>query len=290
MDRDQRKALRRRGVGSRTTDVNDVVIEAPPAETLAFSPAPEVLERASKDIVKKHSRLTRLRRERRKRDRQERMNAVKQRKSTTNKAKAMVGAMGVRIKYRRVPHNRAKLMGLDILGQIIVDFFKSNELATMIGRKLVENSKVKDKTLVRNQTRTFFKDYIQQITSYFTSLIDLKLTNQLLLTDLHKVNREKDEARSNVFATRNQRSELAIQLKDLREEFALLRRETEHQKSLVKKFATFKDGSLVDRVKYKVDVVANGLPVSLCADKSRAHILLEKLTRFNDALEKERVV
>lgn len=283
LNREQRRALRRRGEGGRVTAVTDIVIEAPPAD---FFPQTTALERANEDIVKKHSELTRLRRQKRTQDRQDSRMAMSKRKSTNNRARVMAGAIGVRIKYKRTPQNRAKLIGLDIINQLIVDYFKSNELATRIGKKLVSNSKSKEKSLVRNQTRVLFKDYIGRITSYFTNLIDLKLTNQLLLTDLQKVNREKDSVRSTVFSIRDQRNQLAIELKELREGFAKMRQDHDHQVHLIRKFDSIKEGSTLEKVNWKLNKLNNGIVMNLNGDKDRTQMLLDKLKKFNDKLEK----
>lgn len=283
LNREERKALRRHGESMRVTDVADVVIEAIP---MGFQPKKTIFERANDDIVKKHSELTRLRRQKHTQERHQSRLAMSRRKSANNRARAMVGAIGVKVKYKRIPKNRAKLIGLDIISQLIVDYFKSNELATVIGKKLVENSKSKDKSLVRNQTKALFKDYIQRISSYFTSLIDLKLSNQLLMSDLQKVNREKDSVRSEVFSLREQRNQLGVQLKELREEFAQMRRDHEHKVNLIRRFESIKEGSLLDRVNWKLNKLNNGVMISLNDDKDRSQMLLEKLRDINDKLER----
>lgn len=344
LSREERRALRRRGKSNRQTDTTDLVLRLP-AETPVLTQElhnkittrvneqdkynvrdyvaqeqrieqPGELQQVPRDlyvvskakIIQKHSHLTSLRRLNRRRIYQS-TRLSKREQPTRSKSKhvrAQLGKLGIKMKYQRMPKQRYKLVTLDILSQIVQDYFKSNDLATQMGRILVadleenrgkakggkkktKSEEVPDKSFIRSQIKTLFKNYLSRLSSYFNSLIDTQLTIQLVKSDLQQVNIQKDEIRSKLALMQQDNSQLNHQLELLRDEVSHLRRNFSFGKGLVSSIEQVKHSStenlgLVQRVNWKLAKVSNESTVAFGED-TKEDILLRRLRAFNDKLE-----
>ncbi|KAG7885823.1 hypothetical protein KL938_000855 [Ogataea parapolymorpha] len=111
------------------------------------------------------------------------------------------------IKYGRVPHNKTKLITLDVIKQALVDRLESNDVpAEAVG-------------VQRKKAAQFLRNYKDYIDRHFSRLIDTYLTNNLILTELSELNKLKNEKRNRIYEIRQQRREVSMKLNSLRQKY-----------------------------------------------------------------------
>ncbi|VEU23930.1 DEKNAAC105170 [Brettanomyces naardenensis] len=123
----------------------------------------------------------------------------------------------VQIKYRRMPANKTKLITVDVIGQILSDCFSKKSLGKL-------SSKFQEEGVDQKKFAKFLANYRSFINDYFDSLIDLQLSNNLILYDLSAVNREKNQCRLKIFDTREELNENNIKMTSIRQNYLQLRK------------------------------------------------------------------
>lgn len=122
----------------------------------------------------------------------------------------------VEFKYRRMPNNKSRIVTVDVIGQILSDFFSKKSISNA-SNLLTENSldsKSSEKRFLR-----FLECYRSVVKDYFDSLVDLQLSNSMIISDLKVVNREKNRCREAIFDVRERKKECLIKLNGLRQEY-----------------------------------------------------------------------
>lgn len=104
----------------------------------------------------------------------------------------------VEFRYKRMPANKTRLITVDVIGQIIADYINKEELPTH---------------------KRFLNHYRSALNGYFDSLIDLQLSNNMILHELSAVTRAKNQCRSAIFDVREQHQECQVKLNELRSKY-----------------------------------------------------------------------
>ncbi|GMG30713.1 unnamed protein product [Ambrosiozyma monospora] len=121
------------------------------------------------------------------------------------------------ISYKRLISNKTKLMTIDVMNQIISDYFSSTNLPLFTSRFL-SHSSASQTTLqssdhqITKKLHLFMANYKTQLSTYFDSLIDTHLTNNLIIQDIQNATRERNVNRETIFELRQQRFEVVSQL------------------------------------------------------------------------------
>lgn len=266
---------------------------------------PKKVADSEQRIVEQHRRMVN---ERLRRRAEEKQKAIKNAKlvKTVNR-RAVVQSRSVRLKYRRIPTNKKKLIYIDVVSQMIKDYLRDSATAKKcIDSIVAEESKGKGRRIrksvmgeLEKETRTtcqnIIKEYHDRVDSYFSSLIDIRLSNSLIRSDLHKINMEKNNLRYQIFDLRKERNTIGLEMKQTRDEFAKLKRKFINDEKLYKDLISLKEksddagvcesvGELIDNIKFKL----------LKLDQSNRSIqseedLLHTLINLNELLQAKNV-
>ncbi|KAG7894074.1 hypothetical protein KL906_001443 [Ogataea polymorpha] len=134
-----------------------------------------------------------------------RSHTIESQRSLQDKRRRATGYL--EIKYGRVPHNKTKLITLDVIKQALVDRLESNDVpAEAVGAQ-------------RKKAALFLRNYKDYIDRHFSRLIDTYLTNNLILTELSELNKLKNEKRNRIYEIRQQRREVSMKLNSMRQKY-----------------------------------------------------------------------
>ena len=182
----------------------------------------------------------------------------------------------IKLNYKRVPSNKAKLIYIDVISQMIKDYLRDNEVINKFIEEVNESSSDKKKRKRRgnkeeesdkykeivNNCQNIIRDYFDRINEYFGSLIDLRLSNGLIRNDITRMNNEKNQLRNEIFQIRQERNKIGLEMKQTRDELQKLNIEYNNREELYKKLKNIQNGiefnddeSKVDYndIKYKID-------------------------------------
>ncbi|KAG7699694.1 hypothetical protein KL949_001090 [Ogataea haglerorum] len=166
-------------------------------------PAPAYYDYVDQEVVAAtRKRVTQQHREK---VMERRSQTIDSQRSVQDKRRRSAGYL--EIKYGRVPHNKTKLITLDVIKQALVD--------------RLENSDIPEEAVgvQRKKTAQFLRNYKDLIDRHFSRLIDTYLTNNLILTELSELNKLKNEKRSRIYEIRQQRREISMELNSLRQKY-----------------------------------------------------------------------
>ncbi|KAG7848114.1 hypothetical protein KL941_002293 [Ogataea angusta] len=167
----------------------------PPAPAYYDYVDEELLAATRKRVAQKH----------REKVKERRSQTIESQRSVQDKRRRTTGYL--EIKYGRVPHNKTKLITLDVIKQALVDRLESYDVpeeAVGVQRKKAE---------------LFLRNYKEYIDRHFSRLIDTYLTNNLILTELSELNKLKNEKRNRIYEIRQQRREVGMKLNSLRQKY-----------------------------------------------------------------------
>lgn len=224
-------------------------------------PPPRVVSEAEKRIVEKHRELADRRHQKRVEEQQTVRREAKQVKNI--KRTAAVRAKSIKIKYRRIPSNKARLIYTDVIAQVIKDYLRASstveKYVSDIIEELHDSSSTKGRkkrgprkkkggaqtnTDIAQRAKSVLKEYYERINEYFTSLIDLQLSNSLIRSDLERINAEKNKLRMQIFELRKERGAVGLEIKEARDEFRKLSSHFSLQDKHYKQLITLKEGGL----------------------------------------------
>lgn len=142
----------------------------------------------------------------------------------------------VEIRYRRMPSNKSKIITVDVIGQILSDYFSKRNIQKInFGENKHEKRLHKFVSLLRSD-----------LDGYFDSLVDFQLSNDMLISEIDSYQRQKVQSRLGIFAAREERKQNSIQLNNLRHDYALLRRKYELRKEMCNNLIKLRGGNNVD--------------------------------------------
>lgn len=229
-DRIVRREKRRRGAANRAVDLDDIEI----------GPLPELqprVEEAQQRVIEQHKKIVqariRVREDENKRDIAKASSSndvepVAAKKVNTKRIGKK--SKSIKIKYRRVPNNKVKLIYIDVIKMMIQDYLKDKRINEALVKKYNEGGK------------KMMKEYIERIDDYFSSLIDLRLSNSLIKTDLDKIAAEKNKLRVQIYEVRKERSDVGLEMKSVRNEFKELKNKLNTEEKLYKQLLNLKNG------------------------------------------------
>ena len=142
----------------------------------------------------------------------------------------------VGIKYRRMPANKSKIITVDVIGQILSDYFRKRSI-----QKIEILEKKHEKRLLK-----FVSSLRTCLNGYFDSLIDAQLSNDMLISEIDSYQRQKVQSRLGIFATREERKQNSTRLNNLRHDYAFLRRKYELRKEMCNSLIRLKGGDYMD--------------------------------------------
>lgn len=265
-------------------------------------PSSKIIDKTYQRIVDKHRETAEKREEQHHLGHQK---LVKSHKLELSKKNRLINKIrtNIKIKYRRIPSNRSRLIYVDVISQMIKDYLREGRIVEDFVDEVVKAQKnERRKRGVKKQTEKeikkivnqIMKEYYFRIDEYFSSLIDLQLSNNLIKNDIGKINLEKNKLRMEIFNIRQEKNSVGLQLNEVRNEFKKLNREYANKDQLYKKMIElreddsdkyngsengngYNEAELFNRVNWKLDKLENrGI-------KSRAQ-LLESLQHINEML------
>ena len=269
-------------------------------------PPPRVISEAERRIIEKHRELAGIRLQHRLEEKQTVRREAKDVKHI--KRTAAVRSKSIKIKYRRIPSNKARLIYTDVISQVIKDYLRApgtvEKYVSGVVGELHESTKKKKRGRkskkqqqaesssdeeIKQSARAALKEYYDRVNEYFTSLIDLQLSNSLIRSDLEKINAEKDKLRMQIFELRKERGVVGLEIKEVRDNFRRLNShfsmQDKHYKQLTKlkeegsfskQGEVLSQDKLIDEINYRLDKYDN-------TPNTRASCL-KSLRRINDLL------
>lgn len=286
--REIRKEARRRGDSQRKVELDDFVLELPGLENNDISSIvpPRMVEQAESRILAKHKEVVHKRvnddygdndivqeeenvpdiepipvlkkKQKSKPKKVPTLSTGKMVKHSVFKEKhKLMKSRSIKLKYRRVPSNKAKLIYIDVISQMIKDYLREKEVVSQYIEKVTKEKKKsrgkkKNKSKeslganVENNCQNIIRDYHDRINEYFCSLIDLRLSNGLIRNDIARMNMEKNQLRSEIFQIRQERNEIGLQMKQTRIELQKLNTEYSNREKLYRKLNFLKSGEIED--------------------------------------------
>jgi hypothetical protein len=277
---------------------------------------PELVSQAEQRIIEQHRKIV----EERLSQRQRQLELTSQRKTNRSPGQLVKGnqikhaqpirklavmkSQSIRIKYNRVPSNKMKLIYIDVISQMVKDyirekqnidkFIESVNKAEDAEKKKGKRGKKKKKdqqhehelSVIKRQCQNVIKEYYDRVNEYFSSVIDLQLSNALIRNDLARINAEKNALRMDIFKIRQKRSQVGLQMKQTRNEIRNLTAEYSCKELLYKQLLDLKQddvisstgSSLIDQINYKLDRKEEH-------DTQDGNILLDMLKQVNQLLE-----
>ncbi|ODQ47999.1 hypothetical protein PICMEDRAFT_71997 [Pichia membranifaciens NRRL Y-2026] len=250
-------------------------------------PPPRVISEAERRVVEKHRELAARRLQQRLEEKQMVIREAKHVKHI--KRTAAVRSKSIKLKYRRMPSNKARLIYTDVISQVIKDYLRApstvERYTSGVAGRLHETAKKKkrgrkskklqqtesssDKE-IKQRAKTALKEYYDRVNEYFTSLIDLQLSNALIRSDLEKINAEKDKLRMQIFELRKERGVVGLEITEVRDEFRRLNShfsvQDKHYKQLItlqeegsfsKQGEVLSQDKLIDEINYRLDKYGN---------------------------------
>lgn len=220
-----------------------------------YLPPPESIRKSERNIIEKHKQIVQDRLKKRQLEKLEVLKHKKNTRKVSSKRIATVKSKSIRIKYRRIPSNKAKLIYTDVISQMIKDYIRNpntfdkymSNIASTVkntrsrkGRKGKSGSKKTMQIESMAIAKQVLKEYYERVDEYFTSLIDLQLSNSLIKNDLDRINYEKNKLRLKIFELRKERSSVGLEIKQLRDEFQNLNIQFSSKNKLYKQLANLK--------------------------------------------------
>ena len=280
--------------------------------------SPELVSQAEQRIIEQHRKIV----EERLSQRQRQLDLTSQRNTNRSPGQLVKGnqikhaqpirklavmkSQSIRIKYNRVPSNKMKLIYIDVISQMVKDyirekqnidkFIESVNKAEDADKKKGKRGKKKRKeqqhehehelSMIKRQCQNVIKEYYDRVNEYFSSVIDLQLSNALIRNDLARINAEKNALRMDIFKIRQERSQVGLQMKQTRNEIRNLTAEYSCKELLYKQLLDLKQddvisstgSSLIDQINYKLDRKEEH-------DTQDGNILLDMLKQVNQLLE-----
>lgn len=252
-DRIVRREKRRRGAGTREVDLDDIKI----------GPLPELqprIEEAQQRVIEQHKKIVQARiKIYQNENKKESVNLYESntdnRDSSVkyeNRRKTKRKSKSIKIKYRRVPSNKVKLIYIDVIKMMIQEYLKDKRINEYLVKKFDERGK------------EMMREYIERIDDYFSTLIDLRLSNSLIKTDLDKIAAEKNKLRANIYDVRKERSDVGLELKSVRTEFKEVKDKLNSEEKLYKQLLSLKngdekvdEGNIVEELSHNIDCSYN---------------------------------
>ncbi|KAG0680628.1 hypothetical protein C6P40_000905 [Pichia californica] len=300
MDRASREAkreFRKRGSARRELDLGDLVFDLPPPEPELSNdidnndndininlPPPEMIIESNNKILSKHQQIIDERIEENRIDtkiKNKNTNKTKTKTNNINNKRISISrrSKSLKIKYRRLPSNKTKLLYTDVISQMIKDYIKSpiiiekflNKMNEMNKNKNVKKRKLNNDNKIKSKIKKILKEYYERINEYFNSLIDLQLSNSLIKNDLNKINFEKNNIRLQIFNIRKDRSNIDLEIKQIRDEFKILNFKYNNQNKIYKQLIRLKEGgeinnmsrikesSIIEDIEYKLNKIETNL-------------------------------
>lgn len=263
MDRDLRKEKRRRGTGKRDVDMEGFELAVLPELQLH-------VEEAERRVVEQHQKLSKERI--RVRELEEDDNGKQnEKKSKVTRGRKKVGkkTSSMKIKYRRVPSNKVKLIYIDVIKMMIQDYLKDKNVGDLYMKRSGDLEK------------KFLKQYIERIDDYFSSLIDLRLSNSLMKKDLDAIAIEKNKLRMQIFEIRKERGKVGVEMKCARDEFGKSKDKMNKIENVYKEMLSLKNND-VDEGGLQADIISQ---IETNIEKSlRKRKTLQLLEYINDKL------
>lgn len=217
-------------------------------------------------IIQQHQVIARERSRMRQEERKLARQKAKVGKHTSKRA--LIQSKSIKIKYRRIPSNKIKLIYVDVIAQMLKDYIKDKNVLQKYTERVKELKKTlkkrgrreSDKTIESN-CREILNDYYQRTDEYFGSLIDLRLSNSLIKNDLNKINQEKNMLRLQIFDLRQERNLIGVEMKQVRNEFKTIRASYSENEKLYKDLISLKEkgtiegesNNVMDSVRHKLN-------------------------------------
>ncbi|GME84340.1 unnamed protein product [Ambrosiozyma monospora] len=203
------------------------------------------------------------------------------------------------ISYKRLISNKARLMTIDVINQIMLDYFSTASLPLFTSRFLEANGiepTSRAEIHVSKKLHLFMANYKTQLSAYFDSLIDTHLTNNLITQDLQNSLRERNVNREAIFEIRQQRFEVLAKVNSKRRRYLKLKKEFSRKLEVYKKLLALKrarngnEGSEGDGEESKAsgsckeldDVLTRLSGLNVVTDPN--HGLIDKLKSVNSQL------
>jgi hypothetical protein len=268
-------------------DNNDLLDEFPNL------PPPTTITNSEKKIIEQHRRIVNERLKQREIERQSMKSNLQSIKHTMKKS--LIKSKSIKVKYRRIPTNKMKLIYLDVISQMIKDYLHDKQILYKYINSVIEfekNIKKKGKKKskkelekeVRINSRRILNEYYSRIDDYFSSLIDIRLSNSLIKNDLDKINSEKNKLRLKIFNIRQERNLIGLEMNQIRNEFKTVQSKYIREEKLYKDLISLREGDfvkgnneLIKEVNFKLDNLKNGI--------TSKQELLEMLKRANELLK-----
>jgi hypothetical protein len=259
--------------------------------------SPELVSQAEQRIIEQHRKIV----EERLSQRQRQLDLTSQRNTNRSPGQLVKGnqikhaqpirklavmkSQSIRIKYNRVPSNKMKLIYIDVISQMVKDYIREKQNIDKFIES-VNNEHEHELSMIKRQCQNVIKEYYDRVNEYFSSVIDLQLSNALIRNDLARINAEKNALRMDIFKIRQKRSQVGLQMKQTRNEIRNLTAEYSCKELLYKQLLDLKQddvisstgSSLIDQINYKLDRKEEH-------DTQDGNILLDMLKQVNQLLE-----
>ncbi|ODV84696.1 hypothetical protein CANARDRAFT_23697 [[Candida] arabinofermentans NRRL YB-2248] len=135
------------------------------------------------------------------------------------------------IKYYRLPASKTKLTTIDVIKQVLADYFTAS--------KNLNNSDYSP--VVKANLTKFQTDYRSKIDAHFMNLIDTSFSNRAILSDLVNVTKAKNNLRKRVFELRQARISAALQVSRMRSNYAKMKKVHASKKKLLNDLLAIKN-------------------------------------------------
>lgn len=236
-------------VGEENSDINELE-EKEEDKSISKLPPITTISNSEQRIIQQHQQIVNERLKQREKERKELSKVAKQYKQS-KRSKSIIKSKSIKITYRRIPSNKMKLIYLDVISQMIKDYIKEKSVLNSYIETVNELEKVRKRSKgerkepindIRKNSKDVLIEYYNRIDDYFSSLIDIKLSNSLIKNDLDKINLEKNKLRFEIFQIRKERNSVGLEMNEIRNRFKDMQKKYKNDEKIYKDLINLKEG------------------------------------------------